>query len=95
MTKYKTRPAEVDARQFSGGEQNGKALEAWVNSLGGNSSWTPGHKFTDLEIPEEFHLGTSKMHMKWNLILGSWLVYQDGFISIYSEEDFQSKFEED
>lgn len=93
MAKYKTVPAEVDARQYTGGEKNGQTLEAWVNSIGGNAKWSPANVFEDLTLPEEFALGRSKIHMEWNIILGSWLVFQDGFLAIYSDEVFKTKFE--
>jgi hypothetical protein len=93
MSKYVQKPVEVDARQFTGGEKNGKELEAWVNSLGGDATWSPENKIKELTLPEEFALGRSKLHMNWNIKLGSWLVYQDNFLTIYSDEVFKTKFE--
>jgi hypothetical protein len=93
MAKYKTIPAEVDARQYTGGEKNGKTLEAWVNSVGGDAKWSPENVFEDLTLPEEFYLGKSPMHMNWSLIIGQWLVLEDGFIAIYPDEVFKTKFE--
>jgi hypothetical protein len=99
MAKYKTVPAEVDARQYTGGEKNGKTLEAWVNSLGGNAKWTPSNTyqcsegFNDLTLPEEFCLGPSELHMEWNIMQGQWLVFHEDFITIYSDAVFKNKFE--
>lgn len=93
MAKYKTRPSEVDARQYTGGEKNGKTLEAWVNSLGGAAAYSRENELPGIKLPEQFHLSISKMHMSWNLEIGDWLVYHENFITIYSNTNFQAKFE--
>ena len=82
MVKYKTIPAEVDARQFTGGEKNGKTLESWVNSLGGDAKYSPESVYSDLKLPEEFYLGKSRVHMEWSIPIGSWLVWEEGFLAI-------------
>ncbi|QED11669.1 hypothetical protein PP914_gp181 [Arthrobacter phage Qui] len=93
MSKYIQKPVEVDARQYVGGKENGKELETWVNSLGGDATWSPENKIKDLTLPEEFNLGKSKLHMNWNIKIGTWLVYKDGFITIYPDDVFKTKFD--
>jgi hypothetical protein len=95
MVKYKTRPAEVDARQYTGGQTNGQELEAWINSIGGDATWSPENDFKDLTIAEELHLGQSKLHMNWNVPIGHWLVYQDDFLSIHPDVEFQKRYMKD
>lgn len=93
MAKYKQTPVEVDARQYTGGERNGQTLASWVNSLGGFAVWSNSNTYQDLTLPEELYLGKSKIHMEWSVPVGFWLVNEEGFITIYSDEVFKTKFE--
>lgn len=93
MAKYKTIPAEVDARQYTGGEKNGKTLEAWVNSLGGIARYSSENSVGPHRLPEEFYLYGSPIHMNWILERGQWLVLDEGFIAIYPDDVFKTKFE--
>lgn len=89
------RTETVDARQFTGGRQQGTDLAFWVNSNGGRAQWMGQTPVGKRILSERVRLyGESLVHYDtaW---LGDWLVHhQDGSWSVIRPEEFQEQYKE-
>lgn len=83
----------VDARQFTGGIENGSDLALWVNSIGQQmeerADWYDRRINNVLTLPERIRLRT---YTRWSdVYVGDWIIYrQDGTIDHMRDQDFRA-----
>lgn len=90
MPTFKKRRVEVvDARQFTGGVQNGTDLAFWVNSNNGGAKWIePRGSYPERVM---IHIGPHSWH---NAYVGDWIMYnQDGSFKAIRPQDLAAEYE--
>jgi hypothetical protein len=90
MPTFRKKPEIVDARQFTGGVQNGTDLAFWVSSNDCKAMW--------YDVPDEHRemvtLYFGKFQWK-NAYIGDWIILnQDGSFSAMRPEDFESTYDQ-
>jgi hypothetical protein len=85
------RTETVDARQFTGGVENGTSLALWVNSKGQltetRAEWHDGIKETRLNRPEYVNVRT--YNWREHVYVGDWIILkQDGTFDHMRHQDF-------
>lgn len=87
MPKFK-KVELVEARQFTGGLQNGSDLAFWVNSNNAKADWRAA---TDEQIEKLF----LSYNYKWGYAyIGDWIVlHQDGTITSMRPQDFEATYD--
>lgn len=99
MPTFQTVPETVDARQYSGGVQNGTDLAFWVNSNGGSAAWeqeatgrAAGNRFgVRWEHIKVYDMPYS--HKNEIAYVGDWIVQrQSGRFEVMRTQDFEREF---
>lgn len=85
----------VDARQFTGGKQQGSDLAYWVSSNHGRAHWYPEREVGSRTLSERIVLTTSD-HVGYDLVwVGDWIMlHQDGSWEAVRTEDLKEQYEE-
>lgn len=60
MPKFKRKPKTIEARQFTGGEQNANELVKWIADNGGEAKWWEGREANGSKMKEELHVFTDR-----------------------------------
>lgn len=97
---FQPKNKDVIAIQFNGGGSQGRDIEAWVRSKGGNATWRESSKPYVPEGDEPGHDGwpetlTLHSYIGWTEALpGWWIVLEDsGLFSLYPDDEFNHKYE--
>lgn len=90
LPTFKKKPEVVDARQFTGGTQNGTDLVFWVQSNRGHAMWIDSYQKS---FPETIRL---EEHMEMiPVFTGDWIVLkQDGTFTAMRPEVFELTYEQ-
>ncbi|AXH44630.1 hypothetical protein SEA_MEDIUMFRY_66 [Arthrobacter phage MediumFry] len=94
------RTETVDARQFTGGCQQGTDLAFWVNSNGGRAFWKDAQKIGDKHLSERISLevknGCGLTFDEFTIVwINDWVIHhQDGSWSAIRPEDLKEQYEE-
>lgn len=93
MPTFRKRPEFVDARQFTGGVQQGTDTVLWINSNNGKAFWHPERQFDGRTIPEHVVLWrTEDYTIIW---INDWaMLHQDGTWDAMRPEDLHEEYEE-
>lgn len=94
MATFRRRPEIVDARQFTGGVQNGTDICLWVNSNHGGAYWWEKRVVGGRILAERIRLypSGSDYALVW---IGDWIVHrQDGTWEALRPEDLHEEYEE-
>lgn len=85
----------VDARQFTGGLDNGSSLAFWVNSNHGRAHWYDKQQVAGRTLSERVILTTSD-HVGYDLVwVGDWIMlHQDGTWEAVRTEALKEQYEE-
>jgi hypothetical protein len=85
----------VDARQFTGGLQQGSDLAFWVNSNHGLAHWYPERLVGQKTLSERIILHTPD-YVNYSIVwLDDWIVrHQDGSWEALRPEDLKEQYEE-
>lgn len=90
MPTFKKKRVEIiDARQFTGGVQNGTDLVFWINCKDGRASWREATNY-----PELITLYHAKY--QWTYVyVGDWIVLkQDGSFTAMRPQEFEAEYEQ-
>lgn len=90
MPVFKKKRIEiVDARQFTGGVQNGTDLVFWVNSNDGSAEWHDVNQ----DYPELVVLRQVNKYLWDHVYAGDWIVRnQNGSFSAKRPQDFEAEY---
>lgn len=90
MPTFKSKKVEtVDARQFTGGEENATELAFYIDSHGGNARWEDK---TD-DRPENIRVTTDTYAER--IYVGDWVIIkQDGTLYHSRPQDFEAEYEQ-
>jgi hypothetical protein len=82
----------VDARQFTGGKQNGTDLVFWVNANGGQAYWLEATQ----GLPEQVKLAEQPYSQKYGLgYAGDWIMQnQDGSFKVVRQQELDAQYEQ-
>jgi hypothetical protein len=91
MPTFKKKPEVVDARQFTGGLQNGSDIAFWVNSNDSLAHWLK-------EIPglclEKIHVQVDRFKHE-SAYMNDWIVRrQDGHFEVLRPEEFNEQYDQ-
>lgn len=96
MPTFKKKPEIVDARQFTGGVQNGTDLTFWIQSHEANAVWREAKRDEeyDCDDPEYIYLSYGKFKFSYAYV-GDWIILrQDGRMVTMRPEDFNREYEQ-
>lgn len=96
MPTFKKKPEVIDARQFTGEEQNRNDLILWIQSHGANAHWSPAYRDeeNDYDSPEYIYIEYSKWKFDY-IHVNDWVILkQDGRIVGMGPEDFNREYEQ-
>lgn len=101
MPTFQKVPETVDARQYTGGVQNGTDLCLWVNSNGGSAAWEPeviGQAANNGFGVRWEHLKVYDMpysHKRAMAYVGDWIVQrQSGRFEVMRPQEFEREFQQ-
>lgn len=101
MPTFKKKPETVDARQFTGGLQNGTDLVLWVQSNEGKILWVDEQQFSMSPARK----GTSPEHIRlydipyghaFDIVyVGDWILQrQNGAFEVIRQQDLDMDYEQ-
>lgn len=99
MPTFRKKPEIVDARQFTGGVQNGTDITHWIQANGANAHWIEGRPAAldaenDYDDPEYVYLSYGKFKFTY-VHVGDWVILrQDGRVVGMRPEDFAREYEQ-
>lgn len=89
------RTETVDARQFTGGLQQGTDICLWVNSNYGRAQWMEGREVGSKYLSERIRLYDESQTTYAIAWVGDWLVrHQDGSWEAVRPERMKAEYEE-
>jgi hypothetical protein len=89
------RTETVDARQFTGGSQQGTNIAFWVNSNGGRAQWMGDTRVGERILSERVRLYLENLVHFDTAWVGDWLVHhQDGSWEVMRPEAFREEYKE-
>ena len=92
--KYFQKKIEVDARQFTGEPENGKAIAKWVNdSSDCQAEYWPENKAALLKLGASIHIVEANDRVEWTAFPGEWVVKIEDEVHVYGDEEFKQRFE--
>jgi len=92
MTTHKQKPVEVDARQYTGGEENGRMLMEWVNSVTPKKAlYRPENRSRGLVLPELMSVVLSRETIR--LTKGDWIVHRGNMFYSMTNAEFEQGHE--
>lgn len=95
MPTFKKKPEIVDARQFTGGKQNGTDLVFWVNSNEGKAIWEP--KLNEAPNGQEYiRLYGMPYGVERRVVyVGDWIMqHQDGRFAVIRQQELDADYEQ-
>lgn len=99
MSKYKQKPVEVDARQYTGVGNNGPTLASWVTNESKTKQtgiWNEHRAYhgEGMSIQLESSFSIMEENGDFDFVPeGSWVVEIDGEFFSYTDFEFQKRFE--
>lgn len=94
MPTFKRRSEYGDARQFTGGLEQGMEIVLWINSNNGKASWYPERLVGSRTLSERIILWISDDNYTF-VWVNDWAMYkQDGTWDTYRPEDLHEEYEE-
>lgn len=99
MPTFRKIPEIVDARQFTGGVENGSNLVLWVNSENGSATWEDEHvKWRHGDhvgmTPESIRVYTGPYRVESEVaFVGDWIMRrQDGSFEVVRQQTLDSEY---
>ena len=91
MPTFQKKPETVDARQFTGGKENGMEIVTWINSVGGLSvtiMWDVLYGGTEIiKIIQPNYLETA--------FVGDWIMQrQNGYIEVVRPQMLELEYDQ-
>ena len=96
LPTFMKKPEIVDARQFTGGVQNGTDLTHWIQANGADAHWSPAKRDeeNDYDDPEYIYLTYGKFKFTY-IHVGDWVILrQDGRVVGMRPEDFNREYDQ-
>jgi len=79
----------VDARQFTGGIQNGTDLTFWIQSHEGRSSWRPQNG----RFAEHIKIDSDQLYKFQYAYVGDWIMHkQDGSFAVVRQQELDAEY---
>lgn len=91
MPTFKKKPEIVDARQFTGGTQNGTDLVFWIESNAGHAIW---QEETDRRL-ENIKVDSTQRYRYGYAYPGDWIMQnQDGSFKVIRQQDLDAEYDQ-
>lgn len=94
MARYRQKPELVEARQFTGGQENAKELYDWFKAHGCDATWVDNQTVMDIHLVERIQFTTpGKERVVNSAYRKDWIVKKGDSWRVFPERKFLERFE--